>query len=118
MSFLITWLVTSIATAIAIAVVPGITAVGGTMGPIMCALALALVNAIVKPVIAFLSLPLTVVTLGLFYLVINALMLQLAGNLPVHVFAPGLAIDSFRSAFLGAIACSIASLVVGSVIGQ
>ena len=118
MSFLITWLVTYIATAIAIAVVPGITAVGGTMGPIMCALALALVNAIVKPVIEFLSLPLTVVTLGLFYLVINALMLQLAGNFSVNVFGSGIAIDSFGSAFLGAIVISIASMVVGSVIGQ
>ena len=119
MEFLITWLVTSIATAAAIALVPGIAAVGGSyMGPIMCALVLALVNAIVKPVIEFLSLPLTILTLGVFYLVINALMLELAGSLSLSLFGSGIQIDGFGSAFLGAIVISIASMIVGSVIGD
>lgn len=119
MEFLITWLVTSIATAAAIAIVPGISAVGGSyMGPIMCALALALVNAIVKPFIELLSLPLTILTLGVFYLVVNALMLELAGNISVGLFGSGIQIDSFGAAFFGSIVISIASIIVGSVIGD
>lgn len=119
MEFLGTWLVTSIATFAAIALVPGISAVGGSyLGPIMCALSLALVNAIVKPVVQMLSLPLTVVTLGIFYLVINALMLRLASRLSLDLFGSGIRIDSFGDAFVGAIVISIASMVIGPVIGS
>lgn len=113
MEFFVTWLVTSLATVIAIAVVPGIEAVGGSyMGPAMCALALALVNAFIKPIIKFLSLPITVVTLGVFSLVINALMLQLAGNISVGLFGSGIQIDSFGAAFLGSIVMSIATSII------
>ena len=117
MEFLGTWLVTSIATAVAIALVPGIRAVGGSyLGPIMCALALALVNAILKPVVEVLSLPLTIVTLGIFYLVINAMMLNLASSLSLSLFGSGIEIDSFGAAFIGAIVISIASMVIGPII--
>lgn len=113
MEFIVTWLVTSLATVIAIAVVPGIEAVGGSyMGPAMCALALALVNAFIKPIIKFLSLPITVVTLGVFSLVINALMLQLAGNISVGLFGSGIQIDSFGAALLGSIVMSIATSII------
>lgn len=118
MEFLGTWLVTSIATAAAIALVPGIRAVGGSyLGPIMCALALALVNAIVKPVVEVLSLPLTVVTLGIFYLVINAMMLNLASGLSISLFGSGIEIDSFGAAMMGAIVISLASMIIGPIIG-
>ena len=117
MEFLGTWLVTSIATAAAIALVPGIRAVGGSyLGPIMCALALALVNAIVKPVVEVLSLPLTIVTLGIFYLVINAMMLNLASDLSVSLFGSGIEIDSFGAAMMGAIVISLASMIIGPII--
>jgi putative membrane protein len=117
MEFLGTWLVTSIATAAAIALVPGIRAVGGSyLGPIMCALALALVNAIVKPVVEVLSLPLTIVTLGIFYLVINAMMLNLASGLSVSLFGSGIEIDSFGAAMMGAIVISLASMIIGPII--
>ena len=117
MEFLGTWLVTSIATAAAIALVPGIRAVGGSyLGPIMCALALALVNALVKPVVEVLSLPLTIVTLGIFYLVINAMMLNLASGLSVSLFGSGIEIDSFGAAMMGAIVISLASMIIGPII--
>ena len=75
MPFIGSWFITAIATAAAIWLVPGIEAVGGTWaGPIFCALALAFVNAVVKPVMTVLSIPITILTLGIFYLVINALM--------------------------------------------
>lgn len=119
MGFFGTWLVTSIATAAAIALVPGIETVGGSyMGPIMCALMLALVNAIIKPVAKLLSLPITILTLGLFCLVINAFMLEIAGSLSVDLFGSGISIDSFGSACLGSIVISLATMIVGPIIGD
>jgi putative membrane protein len=82
----------------------------------MCALALALVNAIVKPVVEVLSLPLTIVTLGIFYLVINAMMLNLASGLSVSLFGSGIEIDSFGAAMMGAIVISLASMIIGPII--
>lgn len=119
MTFLITWLVTAIATALAIAIVPGITAVGGPLvGPVFCALALALVNAGVKPVCKVLSLPLTIATLGIFRLVLNALMLELAGWLSVSLFGVGISIASFGAAFLGAMVISLASIPLDRMVGE
>lgn len=116
MGFFATWIVTSIATAAAIALVPGINAVGGSLaGPIVCALILALVNAIIKPVVQLFSLPLTILTLGIFYLVINALMLQIASSLSVSLFGSGIAIDSFGSAFIGSIIISLASMLISPI---
>ena len=118
MGFLGTWLVGTIACAAAIAVVPGIHAVGGSYaGPIMCAFALALVNAFIKPLADVLSFPLTVVTLGLFQVVINALMLQLASGLSVGLFGSGISIDSFGSAVIGSIIIFLATTVFNSVLG-
>ena len=116
MKFLGSWLVTTIATVVAIALVPGINAVGGSyLGPLMCALTLAFVNATVRPILSFLSLPVTVLTLGIFLLVINALMLELAGSISVGLFGSGISIDSFGSAFLGSIIISLASSFIGRV---
>jgi len=117
MEFLVSWLSTAIAIALAIALVPGIRAVGGSyLGPAACALALALVNAIIAPVAQFFSLPITVLTLGIFYLVVNAFMLQLASGLSVAAVGSGIEIDSFGSAFVGSIIISIASMVIHGVL--
>jgi len=116
MSFIGSWFITAIATAAAIWLVPGIEAVGGTWaGPIFCALALAFVNAVIKPVMTILSIPITILTLGIFYLVINALMLELASWLSRNIFHAGISIDSFGAAFLGAIVISIVSAILGAV---
>lgn len=118
MEFIGTWIITTVACATAIAVVPGIEAVGGSYaGPIMCALALALVNASIKPFAEVLSLPITILTLGIFYLVLNALMLELASSISLGLFGSGITIDSFGSAFMGSIVISIASMILSSVTG-
>lgn len=118
MTFFLNWIATSLATMAAIYLLPGIRANGGQyLGPIMFALALALVNALVKPVMEFFSFPITVLTLGLFLLVINALMLQLASWLSTEVIGAGITIDSFGNAFVGAIIISIVSSVIGAIIG-
>ena len=77
------------------------------------ALVLGLVNAIVKPVMVFLTLPLTVVTFGLFLLVINALMLWL-----VAALVPGVQVRGFAPALVGSLVLTVLNLLVGVVVGD
>ena len=103
----------------AVAIVPGITPVGenSTIAIVMMALALSLVNASVKPIAQALSLPLTVLTLGIFYLVMNAFMLELAAWLSTTILGSGVQVASFGSAFFGSIVISIVNSIVDSIIG-
>lgn len=118
MRFVAKWLVTAIACAVAIRLVPGIVPVGGAWaGPLLCALVLALLNATVKPVLQVLSIPFTVLTLGLFYLVVNAAVLELASWLSRNIFHAGIAIDSLGSAVMGSIVISLVSMVVSGIVG-
>ncbi len=77
---------------------------------LLVALILGLINAVIKPVLGFFSIPFIVVTLGLFLLIINALMLQLAAAL-----IDGFAIDGFWWAVLGSIFISIVSWILSSL---
>lgn len=114
MGFLGRWLVGAIAVGAAIWLVPGIEVVGGAYaGPIFTALFLSFVNAAVKPVLKILSLPLTIVSLGLFSLVINAFMLELASYLARNITHAGVLIDSFGAAFFGALVISIVTSLLG-----
>ncbi|MDD3485977.1 MAG: phage holin family protein [Atopobiaceae bacterium] len=126
MRFMLRWLVTALAVAAAIWLVPGIQPVGmasvsgytveaSYMGPILTALLLALVNMCVKPLMQLVSLPITCLTLGIFSLVINAMMLELASWLARNLFAVGISIDSFSSAILGALVISIVTALLGGI---
>lgn len=88
---------------------PGIR-LDGVGAAILAPVVIGLVNATVGFFLKILTLPLTVVTLGLFWLVINALMLQLAAYL-----VPGFYVASFWSAFFGAIVLSIVSMILRSL---
>lgn len=74
------------------------------------ALVLALLNAFVKPVVAFFSLPITCLTLGLFHFVLNAIFFAVAAAL-----VPGVSVDGFLSALVGALIVSAVSLVASMV---
>ncbi len=76
----------------------------------IAALVLGLLNAIVRPILFLLTLPLTVVTLGLFLLVLNALMLEITAAI-----VPGFAIDSFGWAIVGAIVLALVSIVANRI---
>ena len=118
MSFMASWFVTTIACAVAIWLVPGITAVGGSIvGPAVFALALAIINASIKPVLQLLNAPFTIITLGIGYICVNALLLELASFLSRNIFHAGVTINSFGAAFVGAIVISLVSMFVGSVTG-
>ncbi len=77
---------------------------------LLVALVLGLINAIIKPVLIFFSIPFIVVTLGLFLLIINALMLMLAAAL-----VNGFAVSSFGWAILGSLFISLVSWMLSSI---
>lgn len=105
--FLVHWLVVALGLAAAAYVVPGVTV---SSGPALAfgALVLGFVNAVVRPVMTILTLPLTVVTLGLFYFVVNAAAFGLAAAL-----VPGFTVASFWAALFGALVVSLVSWFVG-----
>jgi putative membrane protein len=76
-------------------------------------LLLGLVNTFIRPILVFLTLPITILTLGLFLLVINALTLLL-----VAWIVPGFRVDSFWTGFFVALFVSVFGFVVNSLIGR
>lgn len=97
---------------VASAIVPGIEIADG-WSLFWAALLLGLVNAIVRPVVIILTLPLTILTLGLFLLIINAAMLSL-----VAWMLDGMVVAGFWSAFFGAIVVSLVGWAVTWFIGD
>lgn len=79
---------------------------------ILGALVLGIVNAIVRPVMIVLTLPLTILTFGLFLFVVNALMLWLAS-----AFVPGIRIDGLGAALFGSLLFTLLNLVIGALLG-
>lgn len=79
------------------------------------ALILSIVNLVVRPILRFFAFPLTVITLGLFLLVINAVTFWLASWLAENYFAVGFHVDDFLSAFWGALIVSVVSSVLSSL---
>lgn len=121
MGFIVRLLATAVAVAAAAWLVPGIQVAGGGeawMAIAVFALVFSLVNIVIKPILQVLSLPITILTLGIFYLIINTLMLYLASWLAGNLFGMGLYIDSFGSAFVASIVISIVSAIVNAAVGK
>ena len=92
-------------------IVPGV-AINGTFSFVMAALLLGLVNAIVRPLALLLTLPLNILTLGLFTFVVNAGMFGL-----VAAFLDNFSVDDFWSALFGALIVSITSTIASWCVG-
>lgn len=112
LTFFLTWLVAAASLAITAWIVPGLTLTSWSVAAIG-AVVLGLVNAIVKPILTILTLPITILSLGLFLFVVNAIALSLAGYL-----TPGFIISGFWPAFFGAIILSVVSGILGTFVGQ
>jgi putative membrane protein len=110
--FLIRAVVVGIGLWLASKIVPGVD-FNSTGTLIAAALLLGIVNAFVRPVIVILTLPITLLTLGLFLLVINALMILL-----VAWFLPGFIVAGFWSAIFAAIVVSLTSWIMSGWIGS
>ncbi len=124
-SFLLRAALTGFALWVVTLVVPGITFIGGSstlqnVGIIfVVALIFGLVNAIIKPVVQLISIPLYILTLGLFHVVINALMLWITSWITEHTTHWGLFIDDFWwTAIWAAIVLSIVSWLLSLVVGS
>ncbi len=106
--FVFRWIVTAIGVVVAAGLVHGIR-FDSISALILAALLLGILNAFVRPILLILSAPLILFTLGLFILVVNALMLYWASGL-----VPGFHVDGFGSAFWGAILVSLVSWMLSA----
>ena len=113
MKLLIRLLINAVALWAAAQLVTGIDLTGDVGGILFVAILFGLVNALIKPLVKLLSLPLTLGTLGLFTLVINALMLQLTARLSSNLTVAG-----FMPALGGAVVISIVSWLLSSFVGD
>ncbi len=112
-TLLATWLMSALSVMILAWLLPGIH-VSGFGGALLAALVIGLVNGLVKPFLQLITLPITILTLGLFWLILNGICLALADALAGDAFN----IDNFGWAFIGAIVLSIVSGLVHRVFLQ
>ena len=105
---IIHWLVSVAAILIAAYLVPGVEVT--LLGAVVVAVVLALINIFIKPVVLLLTLPLNIVTLGLFSLVINALLVMLA-----DYFVPDFSLNGFWTALLFAVVLSLINWLFGGL---
>ena len=103
---LLHWIVTALAVWITSRLVPGFY-VNGATAALIAAVAIGLVNATLGLFLKLVTFPLTILTLGLFWFVINALMIELASN-----FVPGFHISSFAAAFWGGIVLGLVNMLL------
>jgi putative membrane protein len=106
-SFVLHWFVLAVALGLATRLVGGVH-IDSWLALAIAAFMLGLVNSVVRPVLTVLTLPLTLLTMGLFYLVVNGVAFGLAAWL-----TPGFELDSFGSAILGAFVVGLFAWVLG-----
>ena len=110
MSFLLQWLVSGLAIIITAYILPGVK-VEGFFAALVTALILGLINAVIRPVLILLTLPLNILTLGLFTLVINALLIMLAAAI-----VPGFSVQGFWWALLFGLVLAIVNFALGGIV--
>jgi putative membrane protein len=110
MRLLLNWVLSALAVWIMAQIVPGIS-VHGPVAALIAALAIGFINATLGALLKILTFPLTLVTLGLFWFVINGLMLELASAV-----VPGFQVRGFLAAFVGAVVLSLVNLVLKGIV--
>jgi putative membrane protein len=106
MRMLLHWIITAVAVWITSRVVPGFV-VTGPGAALIAAIAIGFINATLGLILKVLTFPLTILTLGLFWFIINAFMLRLAS-----AFVPGFHIQTFMAAFWGGIVLSLVNMLL------
>ena len=107
---IVRWLINALALFVTALVLPGIT-LRGVLPTLVAAAVLGIVNAVIRPLVVVLTLPVNVLTLGLFTFVINALMLMLTSAV-----VPGFSVRGFGTALVGAVVRSIIRFLLSHVI--
>ena len=106
--FLVSWLLVSVALAVTAWILPGVR-IESVASLLVAAIVLGFLNAVLKPLLVLLTLPITILTLGIFYFVLNAILFALGATL-----VPGFDVDGFGWAFLGALLMSVLSTFLGA----
>ena len=116
-SVVLKWLITSLAIFAAIYLVPGIhfTGPGWQLGII--AAIFSMVNLLLRPILMLITCPMIILTLGLFSVAINALLLMFTANVAIYLGIE-YSIDSFTAAFIGALVISFTSLILNMLAGE
>jgi putative membrane protein len=109
-SLIVRWVLNAFSLYIVAKILPGIHLLDFGSA-LIAVIIIGLVNALIKPLLFLLTLPVTIITFGLFALVLNALMLMLASAL-----TPGFKIDGFGTALLGSILLSIVTTILHSLV--
>ncbi len=112
MELLLVWILNAVALLVVAYLLPGIT-VASFGSALIAALVLGLLNTLVKPLLILLTLPITIVTLGLFLLVLNALVFWFAGSV-----LKGFQVSGFWWALLGALIYSVVSGLLSRLLVQ
>jgi len=110
MTLLLVWLLNAVALLVVAYLLPGIT-VASFGSALVAALVLGLLNSLVKPVLVLLTLPITIVTLGLFLIVLNALLFWFAGSI-----LKGFQVNGFWWAVIGALLYSLISGLLSAIV--
>jgi putative membrane protein len=112
--FIQSWVINTLAVLVAVAILPKHITYSDWRYLVIASLLLGILNAFVRPILMLIALPLLIFTLGLFTLVINALLLYLVGTL----LNPHFMVDSFRYAFVGAVIISVVSISLNVLTGN
>ena len=107
---LLKWALSAVALLFVAYIAPGISIAGWT-GAFIAALVLGLVNAVIRPILVVLTLPVTILTLGLFIFVINALMFWFVGSI-----LQGFVVSGFTAALIGSLIYSVLSLIINAAL--
>ena len=111
MKLILRWLISAAAIFAVPYIVPGVS-IASVYTAVIAALIIGLINAIIRPVLLLLTLPITMLTLGLFTLVINALLFWFASTI-----VKGFYVEGFVAAFLGALAFWLIAWVGNAIAG-
>ena len=111
MSTVLKYLGTVAAVYLTVSIVPGITVEGGWVTILIIALVWSVINMVIKPVLSILTLPITIITFGLFSFILNALLFW-----AMTLIVPGFVISGFLAALLGALVLSILSWFIHQIL--
>ncbi len=111
MKTLLKYLGTVVAVYLTVSIVPGITVEGGWLTILIIALVWSVIMMIIKPVLAILTLPITIITLGIFSFILNALLFW-----AMTLVVPGFIVAGFLPALLGAIVLSIFTWLIHQLV--
>jgi putative membrane protein len=111
LNFFLTWLVSAVSLVVTAKLVPGIEISSFGVAAV-AAIVMGLVNAIVRPLLVLFTLPLTILSLGAFLLVVNAIVFALVA----YLSPAGFIVSGFWAAFFGAIVLSIVSSILGGFV--